>query len=386
MAFIRKEFTKFALKEETTEGTYAAPANSDFIQLTEEGATIDKTREVIEDNRQTGDRIVKSSILANKSVTASFTANLTANKTAGIKPAYSEAIESLGFKSSGLASADTLLVGSTASVLKVTDASIYKVNDIIKVMATGAHHVSPISEVNTTTDEITLLIPCASAPAAGVTLAKSVLYRLDATAEKTLSITRVFEGDQVEERAVGCRTESLNIQNFSVGQIPQIAFSMMGLNFYDTLEPSSYVPDFSESPTTYVHNACIFKNDEELIVTEIGLSIEQTVSKISSTCAKNGAFASRGVGKYTVTANINPYKQDDEIGFSLNDEIYSLFWSVSNPLNEDKTETANNVAFFLPQLKTTQVQLADRDGTMTDAVTAVANPDSVSNSIVIAFF
>ena len=386
MALITKEFSKVALKEESTEGVYAAPANSDFIQLTEDGIELNKTRESLERNLMTGDRLTKKVRLSNRDVEASFSVELTSGAAEGDKPAYSEVIESFGFKNEGLASEDTLLTGSTTSVLKVADASIYKKNDVIKIKAAGAHHISPISAVNTTTDELTLLIPCSSAPASGVVIAKSTLYRLDKTINKSLSLTRIFEGDEVEERATGLRTQSIALSNFTVGQIPLLEFSLMGLKFTDILNSSSFVPSYDDVTPPYVHLACMYKNASKIDVSEIGLSMEQSVSKIKTTCAENGSIGSRAVGKYNISATFNPYKEQDDLGFVLDDSTYSLFWSIFNPTNEAGTEHQNAIAIFLPRVKTTASSIADVDGIHTDSVTAQSVPENESESIVIAFF
>lgn len=386
MALITKEFSKVALKTETTEGTYAAPANADFIQTTEDGLSMEKTRESLERNLLTGDRLTKKVRLSNKDVAVSFSCELTSGEAEGDAPQYSEALESFGFKNQGLASEDTVLATSTSTVIKVADASIYKKHDIVKIKEPGSHHISPITAVDTTADTITLLVAMSSAPTAGTKIAKSTLYRLDKTQNKTLSVTRIFEGDQVQERAVGCRTASIALENFTVGQIPTWAFNLTGLNFYDILEVSTFAPDYLDVTPPFVHLACLYKNSTKIDVSEIGLSMEQTVSKVKTTCSENGSIASRGTGKYNVSCTFNPYKEQDAIDFKLDDSSYSLFFSIFNPTNDANTENANAVAVFIPRAKSTAISLADVEGVHTDSVTAMAVPESEEESIVIAFF
>lgn len=380
MALITKEFTKFALKEESAEGTYIAPTNSDFIQTTEDGSTIEKTRETLGRNLMTGDRITKKMRLSNKNVTVSFSSEVTASATAGAKPGYSEALEAFGFKEKGSAASTLTDTGSTTTVIALVSATGIAAGDIVKIGA----HVSPV--VSVSGDDITILIPMSSSPAAGVTVKRSASqYKLDKTQNKTLSATRIFEGDQVEERATGLRTQSIALENFSVGQIPTFAFSLMGINYADLLNPTTFVPSYTDAEPGYVHNACVFKNATEVEVSEVGISMEQTVTPIKTTCAENGSIGSRGTGKYNITASLNPYKNQNDVGFTLDDKPYSLFFSFSNP-SEVEGETINTIAFFLPKCKSTAVSLGDVDGLHTDAVTAQSVPESEADSIVIAFF
>lgn len=385
MTFITKEFQKIAVKSESTEGVYQAPTNSDFLEVTEDGLDMAKTRESLERKLLTGNRVTKKTRLSNKDVEVSFSSELTANKTEGQAPAFSELLESFGLKGTTSAE-DTVLATSTASVLKVADASIYAVGDIVKVKEPNNNHISPISEVDLINDTITLKIAMSSAPTDGTKLAAKTQYKLDSTINKTLSVTRFFQGDELQERATGCRTSSISLQNFSVGQIPVLAFSLMGLTFTDILEPSSFIPDYQNAEPAYVHLACMYKDATKINVSEIGLSMEQTVSKIKTTCSENGSIASRGTGEFNIQVTFNPYKEQNSLGFVLDDSTYSLFFSIFNPTNADNTENANAVAFNIPKVKTTQSALADVDGVHTDSVTAQAVPESESESIVIAFF
>ena len=262
----------------------------------------------------------------------------------------------------------------------MVDATGLAKNDIIKI----GKHISPV--VSVVGDTVTILIPCPSAPAAGVSVKRSLAqYKLDKTQNKTCSATRIFEGDNVEERALALRTASLAIENFAVGQIPTLAVNMTGINYTDLLNPSSFVPDYTGAEPSYVHNACMFKNANEIDVSEIGLSLEQTISQIKTTCAENGSIGSRPTGKYNISVTFNPYKDQGDLGFTLNDEAYSLFWSFANPGATDE-DSINDIAFFLPRCKSTVVSLADVDGLHTDAVTAQSVPESEADSIVIAFF
>lgn len=380
MAFITKEFSKFALKEETTEGTYIAPTNADFLEVTEDGVTMEKSRDSLERNIMTGDRITKKLRLSNKNVTVSFSSELTASKVAGSAPAYSEALDAFGLKARGSAVSTVTDSGSTTTVIELVSATGIVAKDIVKI----GNHKSPV--VSVVGDAITILIPMDVAPAAGVDVVRSASqYKLDKTQNKTLSATRIFEGDNVEERAVGLRTQTITLENLSVGQIPTLAFALMGLNFTDILNPTSFVPAYSNAEPSYVHNACMFKNATEISVSEIGLSMEQTVSQIKTTCAPNGAIASRGTGKYNINCTFNPYKDQGDLGFTLDDQPYSLFFSIANPGSSD-SESVNDIAFYIPRAKSTTVSLADVDGVHTDSVSAMAVPEDESDSIVIAFF
>lgn len=386
MAWVIKDKSKVAVVKETVQGVYAAPVNSDFVETTEAGATIEKSREALNRTNMTGNRIKSQMRLANKSVSVTMECELKAADVRGDEPEFSEMIESLGMANVGF---DTDIVSTTAhttSVINIDSGDIdnFKVNDIVMIMQTNNYHVSPIIAVGATS--ITLEVTMSSAPSDGVVISKNTQYQLDETVDQTCSVTRIFDGDNLQERATGCRTESISLQNFGVGKIPTLSFKMAGLNYADLLDPTSFEPDYSQAIPSYVHNACLFKNGVEVFVSEIGISIEQTVSKISTTCAENGAIASRGTGVYKVTVTINPYKDQDVLGFGLDEDVYSLFFSIANPTNPSNTEKENVIAFYIPKVMTTKSDTADVDGVLTDAVSAEGVPTDVDSAIRIAFF
>lgn len=377
--------SKVAIKKETTQGEYAAPSASDLIEVLDDGLTIEKSRDKKERVTLTGNRAQKNFRLGNKNVTAAIPVECKAGSAEGDLPEYSPLFEAFGFDVTGGLSASVISeTGHTTTVINIDagDISNFKVNDIVMIKEAGDFHISPISVVGTTS--ITLKIPMASAPADNVVIAKSKVLKLSKAVDETLSITHIMDGEQTEERVIGSRTESIELSNFTMGEIPSWAFSLVGLNYQDSVNTTSLTPSFDTSEPPLIVGSCIYKDATRQFASEFTLSLAQTVAFLTSTCASNGKYASRGAGKFEISGTINPYKDDDSINFSLDESEFSIFVHASNPTSTEG-EKKQAIAIFLPKVKATTVATVDREGVLADQVTFEAIADSDEDLIRIAF-
>lgn len=389
MADVTKEFSKLGIMKETTEGTYQAPAgDTDFIETLEDGATIEGTREKKDRNTLSGDRIKRNFRLSKKDVSASVPVECKASDVIGAKPKYAELFEAAGFGVSSLGARITSGVGNTTSQINIADTSSLSVGDIVLVkeseLSANKDHVSPIASIDPNVS-ITLLVPADNAFTDNVELEKSTHLKLDKTVNETLSITKIYEGDETEMRAVGCRTSNISLNNFVTGEYPSWAFDLVGLNFEDILNSTAFNPSYEDSAPPLVLGACVHKGATKLELNEFSLAIQNNVSIKMSTCAENGNVSSRGTGKYVVSGSMNPFKKSDAIDFKLDESEFSLFGYAYNPSANDgeKTEV---FAFYIPKCRLVTKTDGDAEGIMVDSLGWEATPDSEADSIRIAFF
>src|SRR5574343_984130 len=162
MSDVTKNYTLTGFKEETTEGTFNAPANSDYIETLEDGVKITATRETKARNVMTGDRMRQDLRLGSKNIEVEAPVEMKAGSAEGEAPAYQKMFESFGFKNRGLSSTVTTQTGHTTSVINISNSDIsnFKVNDIVLIKEAGDFHCSPIYAVDCVSVQksITLLI------------------------------------------------------------------------------------------------------------------------------------------------------------------------------------------------------------------------------------
>lgn len=376
-----KENSKFGAMPEVIEGTYVAPAtNADFIETTEDSATIQGTRETKSRNRMTGDRIAKDLRLGKKDASSNVPVEFKAGSNEGDVPKWTLLLEALGMSVDTMSSSVTSGSGHTTTVINVSDTSEFSENQIVMIKEAGAYHVTPIKNIVTDTS-FEMVVPMASAPADSVVIAKGSTFKLDKTVNKTVSLTKIYEGDETELRATGCRTTQVALSNWVTSEIPSLGFDLEGINFSEVLNSTAFSPSYDDSQPPMILSAKAIKDGtEELCLNEVGLTISQTVSKKTCTSSENGNVSSRGTGKYTVSGTLDPFKASDAIQFSLDESEYSLFFCASNPTATDG-EIEQVIAIYIPKAKSTSKVDADRDGILTDSVGWEATPDSEVDSI-----
>lgn len=383
MADVIKENSKLGIMKEVTEGTYVAPAgNTDFIETTEDGATIEGTREKKDRNVMSGDRVKRNFRLSKKDVSASVPLEFKAGDTEGVAPKWTEMLESLGMSVDTMTSSVTSGASHTTTVINVADTSEFSVNQIVMIKESGAYHVSPIASIVTNTS-ITLSIPMASAPADSVVIAKATNFQIDKTVNQTLSLTKIYEGDETELRALGCRASEMSMSNFITGEYPSLAFSLVGLDFQDILNSSSHAPTYDESEPPLILGAKVYKDGVEICLNEVGLTITNNVSMKTCTGNENGNVSSRGTGKYVVGGTLNPFKKSDAIDFKLDESEFEIFFFAANPTATDG-EVEQVIAVHIPKAKLVSKVDADNEGILTDSLSWEATPDSEADSIRIA--
>jgi hypothetical protein len=392
MGFSIKQNTKIAVVEETTEGTYAAPASGDdFITLLEDGSEVNGSKEALERSILGTGLTKPQPRTANRSVSGTLACEFKAGSNDGDSPEYAPLLKSALGGERQITTESTSGTGHTTTVINIEDADIskYNIGDIIVVKEAGAFHISPITDVDSTIGaaNITLLSAGSSAFSDNVVISKVTTYNTTDNGHPTFSVTKYIE-DAVETQGTGCRVTSLSLENFTANQLASWSFGFEGLDFATSLNAIPFTPSFDSSLPPIIVEACVFKNGVKIPVSELTLSLENTVATITSTCAKSGKISSR-ISERTVTGTITPYVQNDNIDIQTefdNDSLYSIFFYAYNPTATDG-EFNQVIAGYLPNCNTTELTEGDLDGVLQHNLTFTASggSDGTGTQLFLAF-
>jgi hypothetical protein len=397
MADVLKVGQKIAVVEEDTQGTYKAPSSgTEFVSPLSDGATIEMTREFMQRNNLTSSLGKPTSRMGMASVTATLPCEFKAAGTTGAAPEYDLLLQSAGFNKSTVTETTT---GSGHTTTKLvlssdTDALKYSVGDIVCVQDDSyGTFISPVSAVDSVDGgdgySITLKLAGPHAFSNGAKISAMTLYKPNTTSGfPTLSISRWLE-DAVCEKAFGCRTNSVAMSNYSVGQMPQLEFSMEGLGFDKDLEVLALTPSYSSALPPIALQACVWKDAAKIEATEISWSVENTQGFKSTTCSPNGKIASR-LTERTVTGSLTTYKYDDNIDNYIDFNAGDTFSLFSWAGNETSTtgEFEQCVAFYMPSCMINAISEGDQDLLLTEQLSFNAERGSSGNidELIIAIF
>jgi hypothetical protein len=383
-----------ALKVETTEGSYLAPAAAtDYIEVLADGLELSKAKELIERDLLSSTVETEAARTGMSEVTGSIPVEFKSSATAGAAPQSLDVLlrSLLGGKRQ-IASTSTTKTGNSSTVLQIEDADIskYAVGDIIVVKESGQYEARPIVSKTTGTGSATITLAFAlegGSPANNVVIEKATTYYHDTTNSKTFSAEHNLGTAAIKQKADGLRAVSATLENWTTGQVPSMTFEVQGLTLTQADENASYTPNFTADALPPVAlKACSWINGTHYDYTELGLSIKNTVSTIMSACDPDGKIGSR-VTQQVVTANINPYMDDTSVSlqdaFNANDTV-SLFAYAYNP-SSTAGEFANTVAIWLPQAKITEAGAVDIDGIMGRALTLRAHKSTGNDSVFLGF-
>lgn len=377
MAYTVKKNIKVAVKEETTEGTYIAPASgADFIQAQEDGIEMNGSKDTMEINTiGTGLSRVAPRV-GLESGTGSIGVYMKSGSAPTSEPEYGVMIESLLGTKRSMSAALTTGTGHTSTVINVASTTDLKVGDVVVVKESGDYHTSPIASLVTNTS-ITLLIPGTGSFTDAVEIEAFTSYVPGDDSHPSYSVSKYVE-DEVLEQVVGCKTTSLSVESFSTGQVASLKMGFEGANYTRSLTTIPYTPTYDTSETPIILDACIYQDGVLLPINDFTLSVENTLGWIKDTCS--GKTASR-ITSRQISGTINPYKQDDSISdytkFDANTP-FSLMVTAHNPTGTTG-EYDESVSFYMPVCIITELAEGDIDGVLTESISFTAN--SVDGSV-----
>lgn len=377
-----------AVVEEVTEGTYVAPtAATDYIEVLNGGAELNKTREELTRDILSGTVETEASRVGIAEVTGTLNVEYKASATEGAAPQSLDVLlKSLLGGKRQITSAQTSSTGHSSTVINFADASDFSKGDIVLVKEAGAYECRPISAVDATS----ITFPFAlenGAPSDAVEVAKVTTYYHDAKNAPSFSVEHNIGSQAIKQKAAGMRSVSGSVENWSVGQLPNFNFSVQGTSLEREDADASYAGDFSADGNVPVTlSACAWIGGNKRAYTELALSIENEVNYIQSACDASGRIGSR-ITSQTVTASINPYLDDSDLTewdtFNSNDNT-SLFFYAYNPTSTDG-EFGEVVAGWIPQARITAAPVADADGIVTQALEIKAHREAGNDSVFISF-
>lgn len=394
MSIAVKNTTSIAIEEESTEGVYVAPtAATSYVQTLDSGVEIKPTKELLERNVFAGTIGKTTPRTGQRSVSGSIPTECRAFSTAGSAPENNSLIKSaLGLRRQNTTVVTTKASGNTGSVLAIQDADISKFNigDIILIKEAGAFHVSPITAktTGTGTATITLLVsrPTGNFPNS-VTIEKFTTYTVAESGHPTLSVTK-FLDSAITEKAIGCRVNKFDLQNFTTGKIPTFNFGFDGLNFDRTLAAPVYTPSYDAALPPIVLDAKAYVDGTAILINELSFSIENSVGFSTAISSANGKISSR-VTSRKITGSINPYQDTTSISNYtkfVNNTEFSLFAYAKNDTGV-AGEFNNIVAVYMPKCLITELGQGDADGLVQESISFQSSRGAASttNELFITF-
>lgn len=380
MAIVVKNTTSVAVEEEVTEGTFVTPsAATSFVQVLDSGLEMKPSKELLERNVFTGTIGKVTPRTGTRSVSGAIPTECRAFSTEGTAPEFNSLMKSaFGTRRQNTTTVTTKASGNTASILQIEDADISKFNigDIILVKQSGAYHVSPITAKSSGsgTATITMLVAHPSGDCAdSVTIGKFTTYLPAESGHPTLSITKYMDS-AVQEYAVGCRVNKLELANFSTGKIPTLNFGFDGTDFDRSLTAPSYTPSYDSALPPIVLNAHAYQDGTEITLNELSVSVENTIGFATAFKQVNGKIGSRVTGR-KISGTMNPYQLTDSIANYtkfLNNTEFSLFAYAKNDTSV-AGEFENIVAVYMPKCLITELAEADADGLVQESISFAAS-------------
>lgn len=375
-----------ALKQESTEGTYTAPsAGTEYIEVLSEGTSANKTREELARNTLGSSTEQEASRVGIAEVVAELPVELGASATAGAAPQRLNLLLKSLLGGSRTAVSDTTTTGNTSTVLEFGATPPFAKGDIVLIKEPNNYELRPVSAVGSTT--ITLAFALSNgAPSDGVVVEAVATYYSDTSSSVSLSMEHNV-GNTVQQRVAGLRAQSASIENWSAGQIPTMNFSLGGLSLERADAAQTATPDFTADALPPVAlSACLYINGTQYSYSELGLSVENTLSFLIDACNASGKVSSR-ITDQVVTFSAKKYADDTSLtnwdNFNDNDDV-SVFFYAYNP-SSTAGQFSNAVAVWLPQGKITSAPFGDQDGIVTDDLEIKAHRSAGNDSIFISF-
>lgn len=376
--------------EEVTEAVYVAPTLDEHgIEPEEDNIEFTLEREKIERNTLTDTIETVAPRLGLRTVTGSVGIELKAGKVAGSKPRGSIFYKSLLGGERIISTSTTTGEDHTTTVINLEDADAnkYRKNDVILIKEAGKFAARPIASVDNTLGSvsITLAIPLDEAPSDNVVIEKVLIYHHD-TNSKAFSIT-YHDGGEIRTRVWGMKSLSASLTEWEANKTPKMSFSLEGVDIAKDMAAPAVVTDFStDAMVPVMQGAYAWLGQEPVEYVKVDLSIENTKADLPSAASKAGKIGTRKT-KFATTGAINPYMSADNLDRWDNFEngtTTSLFFYAYNP-TATEGEFEQVVAWWMPNIKITNMPSADQDGVLMDNIEFEAFRKDGKDTIFLAF-
>jgi len=299
MAFQTKG-SRFALKEEVTEGELLAPtASTDYLAL-QDGFSVEPAFEILENAELRGDIPVAAPQLGQENPTKSGSHYVKHSGVVGTAPEDNLILKSaFGTETIRATERDTV-GGSTVSVVKVDvgEGVEFVKGDVLLVKhASFAHELGVVDSVST--DDLTLAFDLANAPASGTNLGRNVRYSA-ANTRPSLSAW-VYQGNGGSINAVAGMKVGEYTMTIEAGQLINAEYTMAGLEFFrDPIEITATSNDLDFTDDAGAQSITLttgFFKDPHDAASALQTALDATSSQTVTVVYSNTT------GKYTWTAD-----------------------------------------------------------------------------------
>ena len=388
------KISSVALKKEVTENIYEPITGStDYIEV-KDGFVPEISREELEREILDGSREKKAPRQGVESASLPLPVELKANATEGLAPqVLGELFEGLLGQTRSVAE-HTSDAGHTVNTLNMAigEGVDYSTGDCFVIKEAGSYSRHAVESV--AGDVITFFPSTAIAPSDSVVISKSISYYIGSSVPSFSA--EVSYGQEQTDKLKGLKVASCSA-SVTAGQLPTCDFSMSGNREGRVSGGASFTGDFSSNADPAVaKSACAYfkfsNGDEEVMGYEtFNLNLENEINDKLDACSSTGK-GSPALGQITVGGDINPYMRDAAdaqtlkrfSAFDTNEDV-SVFLELFNP-SAVSGESENHVLIYMPKVRFSNLQAADLNGLVTDAITfATAKGANNNESFFISF-
>ena len=392
-----------AVTQSAPAGTYKAPAAGDAVQVLSDGLEFTPTKETIDRDIRTATIEQTIGRTTTRSVSGTVPVEFRANTVEGGVPEADKLYESLlGGKRQRTDTTLTTSASQTAVsqgdrkntfVVDAADAAKFVVGDPVRIYRAGViDFVSVVKSVDVSARQVEMVTDAPVDIPGGADVSPCTTYFVDPNRadSRYLSLTQ-FLGGKLEERAIGCRSMSGELSNFTTGQLPQMSFGFEGLDFArrvptpQQLQAANALATYQESLPPIILGARVFQDNNELELNNIGINITNTLGFKTTTASERGRVSSR-VTDFECTFTMNPYQDDANVRsfdlFRTNDS-FSVLGFAANKNAAGKLQQI--VTFYMPNCTVQEIATGSEDGLTTDELTCRAYLQNRNDTIFLGF-
>lgn len=343
--------SRLAAVVESTEGTLIAPTGTGDYMAMQDDFSMTPATESIE-NAELKSSIGKAkSIVGVENPTASFSHYLRASGTVGTAPDFAELLQaSLGAESIISTERDTVS-SSTTTVIKVDagEGAEFERGDILMIKdGTNGYSLRPVHSVST--DDLTLGFQLSAAPASGVNLGRSVLYKPADSGHQTLSMWHYAGNGGLVQAMTGSRVTSMQM-TANTGELLNMQYTLEGNAYYYNpviIASADRYIDWTENGNTKAASitAKAYKSPDDLasaLQTAMQAQSAGTITVTYSDSTGKYTIAYTGVGLFTLPWNTGANTANtvgDKIGFSTAaDDTGAITYTSDNALTLSSPHT-----------------------------------------------
>ena len=307
MSYIVRRSSRMAIVKETTEGVPVPPsASTDFIPLQDDYA-IAPNRESIENAELTGSIGAAATIPGIESPTVTFSGYLKHSGTEGQAPNYSPILESVWGSRNVYVASEATIASATASELTLgvgEGANYARGYGVLVKDAANGYSIRTVKSV--AGDVLTLNIPLAVAPGAGIKLGKPITYIPSDSGHPSIACWEYEGNEGAVQLVAGTKFTGWNLQA-DAGQAINGSFTGEGTSWFFnpiTIDATSKFLDFSDSTPTTFSVSIVEKTykDPDALAAALQKAMNDTASGDTFTVSYSSVD-----GKFTIASDGTPF-------------------------------------------------------------------------------